>query len=72
MSYVCCRDTLFEGAIYGMESAEVRFFHHGNVSVQRLPRIGTYHIVNMGVICVVAVRIDNFQYLSKSRVVFFY
>ena len=26
-----------------------------NVSVQRLPRIGTYHIVNMGVICVVAV-----------------
>ena len=31
------------------------FFHHGNVSVQRLPRIGTYHIVNMEVICVVAV-----------------
>ena len=31
------------------------FFHHGNVSLQRLPRVGTYHIVNMGVICVVAV-----------------
>ena len=46
------------------------FFHHGNIPVQRLPRIDTYHIVKMGVICVVAVCINNFQYFSKRRVVF--
>ena len=69
MSYVCCCDTWFEWRL----TAWITFFSiTGTSPYKGYPRIGTYHIVKMGVINVVAVWIDNFQYFSKSRVMFIY